>query len=68
MEDVLGDIPDGPHKAFLTKYLNDWPYPHLTNHSVGQVLNVKFNGVQQSYEVQVIDGSLMQVVFQVGGV
>lgn len=66
VEDVLDDIPHSPHKSFLTKYLKHWPYPHLTQYSLGQILNVELNGVQQRCEVQVIDSSLMQVLFQVG--
>lgn len=66
MEDILDDIPNTPHKSFLIKYLRDWPYPHLTHYSAGQIINVELNGVQQKCEVQVIDSSLMQVVFQVG--
>lgn len=65
MEDVLDDVTGSLHKTFMTKYLKDWPYPHLTHYIVGQNLNVEFNGVQQRCEVQVIDSSLMQVVFQV---
>lgn len=65
MEDVLDVLPDSLHKTFMTKYLKDWPYPHLTQYSVGQILNVELNGVQQRCEVQVVDSSLMQVVFQV---
>ncbi|XP_042362962.1 histone-lysine N-methyltransferase SETDB1-A [Plectropomus leopardus] len=29
-ENVLDDVPDSPHKSFMTQYLKDWPYPHLT--------------------------------------
>lgn len=65
VEDPLGDIAEGPHKSFLTKYLKDWPYPHLTHYSVEQNLNIELNGVQEMCEVQMIDCSLMQVVFQV---
>lgn len=62
-ENVLDDIPDSPHKSFMTQYLKDWPYPHLTQYRVGQALNVELNGSQQRCEVQVVDCSIMQVIF-----
>ncbi|XP_054462225.1 histone-lysine N-methyltransferase SETDB1-A isoform X2 [Anoplopoma fimbria] len=64
LEDVVDDIPDGPHKSFMRQYLKDWPYPHLTQYRAGQSLNVELHGAQQRCEVQLIDCSLMQVVFQ----
>lgn len=68
VEDALDDIPGGPHKSFLKKYLKDWPYPHLTQYRAGQSINVELNGVQQRCEVQVVDCSLIQVVFQVSAI
>ncbi|XP_070840694.1 histone-lysine N-methyltransferase SETDB1-B-like [Chaetodon trifascialis] len=64
LEDVVDDIPDSRHKFFMSRYLKDWPYPHLTQYKAGQSLNVELNGVQQRCEVQVVDSSLIQVVFQ----
>lgn len=64
LENGVDDIPDSPHKSFIIQYLKDWPYPHLTQYRVGQTLNVELNGSQQKCEVQVIDCSLMQVLFQ----
>lgn len=65
MEDNLEDIPDGPHKYFIKQYLKDWPYPPLTQYKVGQSFNAELNGVLERCEVQVVDCSLVQVVFQV---
>lgn len=65
MDDILEDIPDDPHKAFMARYLKDWPYPHLTQFKAGQMLNVQLNGVYQRSEVQAVDCSVMQVLFQV---
>lgn len=66
MEDVLDDVPDGPHKGFMRLYLkDDWPYPRLNKYRIGQTFNVELNGVQQMCEVQAVDSSLIQVVFQV---
>lgn len=65
VEDVSESIPDGPHKCFMRRYLKDWPCPHLIHYTAGQTLNVELNGVQQKCEVQVVDSSLIQVVFQV---
>lgn len=65
VEDVVEDIADSRHRSFMSKYLKDWPCPHLTHYSAGQSLSVELNGVQQSCEVQLVDSSLMQVVFQV---
>nr|XP_020441666.1 histone-lysine N-methyltransferase SETDB1-B-like isoform X2 [Monopterus albus] len=64
LDDVLEDVPDGSHKRFMKQYLKDWPYPHLTQYRPGQSFNAELNGVQQRCEVQVVDCSLMQVVFQ----
>lgn len=63
---MLDDIPGGLHKHFMEQYMKDWPYPHLTKYRVGQSLNAEYLGEQQSCEVQEIDCSLIQVVFQVG--
>lgn len=65
MENVADDIPEGPHKDFIEHYLKKWPYPQLTQYRLGQTLNAELNGVLQKCEVQIIDCSLMQVVFQV---
>ncbi|XP_067468745.1 histone-lysine N-methyltransferase SETDB1-A-like isoform X1 [Thunnus thynnus] len=64
LEDAVDDIPDGSHKSFMRQYIKDWPYPHLTQCRPGQSLNAELNGVQQRCEVQVVDCSLIQVVFQ----
>lgn len=64
LEDVVDDIPDSPHKCFMKKYLKDWPYPHLTQYRDGQSINVELDGEQQRCEVQQVDSSLMQVIFQ----
>ncbi|XP_074469247.1 histone-lysine N-methyltransferase SETDB1-B-like [Sebastes fasciatus] len=64
LENGVDDIPDSPHKSFIIQYLKDWPYPHLTQYRAGQTLNVELNGSQQKCEVQVVDCSLMQVLFQ----
>ena len=66
VENAVDDIPDSPHKSFMRQYLKDWPYPHLTQCRPGQSLNAELDGVQQRCEVQVVDCSLIQVVFQVG--
>ncbi|XP_068603622.1 histone-lysine N-methyltransferase SETDB1-B-like [Brachionichthys hirsutus] len=63
-EDSLEDLPDGLHKTFMKKYMRDWPYPHLTHFSPGDDLNLDVNGVQQKCDVEVVDCSLMEVVFQ----
>lgn len=65
VEDVLDDVPDGPHKCFVRQYLKDWPYPHLNKYRAGQSFKVELNGVMQMCDVVAIDCSLMQVVFQV---
>lgn len=65
VEDVLENIPDSHHKCFIKQYLKDWPYPHVTQYRVGQFLNAELNGVPQRCEVQVVDCSLVQVIFQV---
>uniref|UniRef100_UPI0037E9BAAC histone-lysine N-methyltransferase SETDB1-B-like n=1 Tax=Semicossyphus pulcher TaxID=241346 RepID=UPI0037E9BAAC len=64
LRDPLDDLPDGPHKSFMTRYLRNWPYPPLTQYKAGENISVELNGVQQKCEVQEVDSSLMQVVFQ----
>ncbi|KAL6099594.1 uncharacterized protein ACO6RY_01384 [Pungitius sinensis] len=64
LENVLDDIPCGPHKSFVTRYLKDWPSPLLTQYKQGESLNVELNGAHQRCEVQSVDGSLMQILFQ----
>ncbi|XP_026045617.1 histone-lysine N-methyltransferase SETDB1-B-like isoform X3 [Astatotilapia calliptera] len=64
LENIADDIPEGPHKDFIEHYLNKWPYPQLTQYRLGQTLNAELNGVLQKCEVQIIDCSLMQVIFQ----
>ncbi|KAF3707306.1 Histone-lysine N-methyltransferase SETDB1-B [Channa argus] len=64
LDNVLEDLPDGPHVCFMKQYLKDWPYPHLTQYKVSQTFNAELNGVQQRCEVQGVDCSLIEVVFQ----
>lgn len=65
MPDSLNDIPDDDHRNFIKDYLQMWPYPRQTQYKVGQIINVELNGIQERCEVQVVDSSLMQVLFQV---
>ncbi|KAM4591571.1 histone-lysine N-methyltransferase SETDB1-B-like [Odontesthes bonariensis] len=64
LEDALDDIQDDAHRCFMKQYLETWPYPHLTHYKVGQCINVEVNAVQQKCEVEEVDCSLIQVVFQ----
>lgn len=64
LEVALDDIPESPHKSFMTQYLKDWPFPHLTQYRAGQSLNAELHGAQQRCQVQMLDCSLMQVVFK----
>ncbi|XP_019957985.1 histone-lysine N-methyltransferase SETDB1-A [Paralichthys olivaceus] len=64
LEDVLESLPDDCHKQFMERYLKDWPFPHLTQYKVGQTIHVELNGAQKSCAVQVVDCSLIQVVFE----
>ncbi|KAM4598776.1 histone-lysine N-methyltransferase SETDB1-B-like [Fundulus diaphanus] len=67
MDNTVGDLPDGPHKCFMEQYLKTWPYPHLTHYKEGQSLNIELNGVHQKCQVEVVDCSLMKVVFEENG-
>lgn len=49
----------------MKEYLKMWPYPPQTQYKVGQVINSELNGIQERCEVQVVDCSLIQVLFQV---
>ncbi|KAM9838348.1 histone-lysine N-methyltransferase SETDB1-B-like [Aulostomus maculatus] len=64
LPDSVDDLPDGSHRFFMTQYIKDWPYPHLTQYKPGQSLTVELEGVQQKCDVQLLDSSLIQVVFQ----
>ncbi|KAM8841357.1 histone-lysine N-methyltransferase SETDB1-B-like isoform 2-T2 [Spinachia spinachia] len=64
LENVLDDIPDTTHKFFMTRYLKDWPFPRVSQYKPGQSLKVELNGAMQRCEVQVVDCSLMQLLFQ----
>ncbi|XP_040909507.1 histone-lysine N-methyltransferase SETDB1-B-like [Toxotes jaculatrix] len=64
LTDPLDDIPDITHKNFMKEYLDSWPDPPQTQYKVGQLIDAEFDGVQQRCEVQVVDSSLIQVVFQ----
>ncbi|XP_034016710.1 histone-lysine N-methyltransferase SETDB1-B-like isoform X2 [Thalassophryne amazonica] len=64
LENILDDLPEGIHKTFMKEYLNDWPYTHLIHYRVGQAINAELNGVHSRCEVQQIDSSLIQVLFQ----
>ncbi|XP_047460104.1 histone-lysine N-methyltransferase SETDB1-B-like [Mugil cephalus] len=64
LQDVLSNLPDGPHKSFMKQYLSDWPYPRLTQYKPGYTVNVDLNGVYRCCNVEAVDCSLMQIVFQ----
>ncbi|CAN9504070.1 unnamed protein product [Ophioblennius macclurei] len=64
LENTLDDIPDGPHKGFLKQYLKNWPYPHLTQYKVGQCVNAELEETMQECKIEVVDCSVMQVVFK----
>ncbi|XP_035537294.1 histone-lysine N-methyltransferase SETDB1-B-like [Morone saxatilis] len=65
MTDPLDDIKNEAHKNFLKEYIKNWPYPPQTKYKLRQIINAELGGVQQKCEVQVVDCSLIQVVFQV---
>ncbi|XP_067353744.1 histone-lysine N-methyltransferase SETDB1-B-like isoform X6 [Channa argus] len=64
LTDPLDDILDDTHKSFMKDYLNKWPSPPQIQYKAGQIINVEFNGVQEKCEVEVVDSSLIKVVFQ----
>ncbi|XP_074542221.1 histone-lysine N-methyltransferase SETDB1-B-like [Halichoeres trimaculatus] len=63
LNNSLDDLPESPHKFFMTRYLRDWPCPHLTQYKCGMKTNIELNGVLQKCEVQVVDCSLIEVFF-----
>nr|XP_019957986.1 PREDICTED: histone-lysine N-methyltransferase SETDB1-A-like isoform X1 [Paralichthys olivaceus] len=64
LSNPLDDIPDDAHKNFMEFYLNSWPYPLLTRHPKGDIIEAEHNGVQKKCEVVMVDCSLILVVFQ----
>lgn len=63
--DPLDDIANDAHRDFLREYIDDWPYPPQVQYRVGQIINAELNGFPQKCEVQIVDSSLIQVLFQV---
>ncbi|XP_028317198.1 histone-lysine N-methyltransferase SETDB1-B-like [Gouania willdenowi] len=63
LDDSLDDLMESTHKTFMAQYLQNWPYPHLTQYRTGQNLNVLVNEELQNCEVLNIDCSLMEVIF-----
>lgn len=63
--DPLDDIMNEDHRTFLKEYLKNWPCTPQTNYRIGQMIHVELNGSLQKCEVQVVDSSIMQVLFQV---
>ncbi|XP_041811697.1 histone-lysine N-methyltransferase SETDB1-B-like isoform X2 [Chelmon rostratus] len=64
LADPLDDILDDAHKNFMREYMKVWPHLPKTQYQIGQSIHAELNGVQQRCEVQVVDCSLIQVVFQ----
>ncbi|XP_026202695.1 histone-lysine N-methyltransferase SETDB1-like isoform X2 [Anabas testudineus] len=64
LTDPLDDVTCSTHRNFMKEYLKMWPYPPQTQYKVGQVINSELNGIQERCEVQVVDCSLIQVLFQ----
>ncbi|XP_077405630.1 histone-lysine N-methyltransferase SETDB1-B-like isoform X2 [Vanacampus margaritifer] len=62
LPDPTDDIQDDTHKRFMKQYINDWPYPHLTQYKPGQHAFVEFNSIQQKCKVEMVDSSLIMVV------
>ncbi|KAM3595686.1 uncharacterized protein V6R79_001125 [Siganus canaliculatus] len=57
-------IEDEKYKKFLKEYLSAWHKPPKLHCKVGQVFTAELNGILQKCEVQVVDCSLIQVLFQ----
>ncbi|KAF7657459.1 hypothetical protein LDENG_00026560 [Lucifuga dentata] len=64
LREVLDDIPDMTHRNFMKEYIRNWPYPHISYYNVGQIVNADCNGEMKKCEVQVLDCSLIHVIFQ----
>lgn len=65
MADPLKEIVNEHHKHFMKEYIREWPFLPQTVYTVGEAINAELNGVQQKCVVEVVDCSLIQVLFLV---
>ncbi|XP_061838746.1 uncharacterized protein [Nerophis lumbriciformis] len=64
LSEPVEDIQDKAHRSFMAQYLRDWPYPHLTQYKPGQTASVEFNDEYHKCKVELVDSSLIQVLFK----
>ncbi|XP_061738145.1 histone-lysine N-methyltransferase SETDB1-A-like [Nerophis ophidion] len=64
LPEPVEDIQDEAHRSFMAQYLRDWPYPHLTQYKSGQTASVEFNDEYHKCKVELVDSSLMKVLFK----
>ncbi|XP_061738148.1 histone-lysine N-methyltransferase SETDB1-B-like [Nerophis ophidion] len=64
LPEPVEDIQDEAHRSFMAQYLRDWPYPHLTQYKPGQTASVEFNDEYHKCKVELVDSSLIQVLFK----
>ncbi|XP_061886033.1 histone-lysine N-methyltransferase SETDB1-A isoform X1 [Entelurus aequoreus] len=64
LSEPVEDIQDKAHRSFMAQYLKDWPYPHLTQYKPGQTASVEFNDEYHKCKVELVDSSLIQVLFK----
>lgn len=63
--DPLKEIANEHHQHFMKEYIREWPFLPQTDYMVGAAINAELNGVQQKCVVEVVDCSLIRVLFLV---
>lgn len=61
----LEEIANEQHRCFMMEYIREWPFLPQIAFMVGETINAELNGAQQKCVVEVVDCSLIQVLFLV---
>lgn len=61
----LEEIANEQHRRFMMEYIREWPFLPQIAYMVGEIINAELDGAQQKGVVQVVDCSLIQVLFLV---
>ncbi|XP_003969330.3 histone-lysine N-methyltransferase SETDB1-like [Takifugu rubripes] len=59
----LEEIANEQHRRFMMEYIREWPFLPQIAYMVGETINAELSGAQQECVVEVVDCSLIQVLF-----
>lgn len=65
MANPLEEIANEQHRRFMMEYIREWPFLPQIAYMVGETINAELDGAQQKCVVEVVDCSLIQVLFLV---